>query len=70
MTYLEFYKTGRTYKANQFTCEVKDVRFTKTGRITAQIENDINEIFWTDAVNPSKEVDYVNSRKKLIFLYK
>lgn len=80
MTFQELYKKGNTYNITSYfynqndettsevieTCEIIDVRFSKTGRISAKIKNKTWGEFWTTSISPTKQIQVLHVNKNLI----
>jgi len=66
MKYSELYKKGNTYTALGLICEILDVRYSKTGRISAQVKNDKWGIFFTSPVNPDSKIKYLHASAKSV----
>lgn len=63
MNYSELYKTGNSYTVHGLSCLVKEVRYSKSGRISAKIINDKWGEFWTSSRKPETVVDLVHANK-------
>jgi hypothetical protein len=66
ITYQELYKKGKIYKTYRDTHTIIDVRFSKTGRISAKIKSEKGDSFWSASVNPAKKVGLVHISSKLV----
>jgi hypothetical protein len=64
-TFKELYQQGNEYRCDDYNlnCEIVDVRFSKTGRVSAKVKNEEGGEFWTTSVSPDKVVDYLHSNK-------
>lgn len=67
-TFKELYKKGNKYRCNSHdvNCEVIDVRYSKTGRISAKVKNEQWGEFWTTSLNPNKTIDCLHVNSKCI----
>ncbi len=68
MTYEEIYKKGQTITVKglnkTYTLTVISIRYSKTGRLSAQIDNGTDDLFWTSPCAPLKTIDNVDVRRK------
>ena len=70
MTYEELYIKGTKYKITvewekkTFFFTVLNVRYSKTGRVSAQIQEGDNAPFWTSASKPSTPIIYIEIKRK------
>ena len=62
-TFKELYQKGNKYRCNDVNCEVIDVRYSKTGRISAKVKNKEWGEFWTTSINPEKTIDCLHSNR-------
>lgn len=67
-TFGELYKKGNQYKcdSHDVNCEIIDVRYSKTGRISAKVKNEQWGEFWTTSVNQNKTIDCLHVNRTCV----
>ncbi len=67
-TFKELYKKGNQYKctSHDVNCEIVDIRYSKTGRISAKVKNEEWGEFWTSSVSPDKTIDFLNVNRSCV----